>query len=301
MAYSIKRKESVERAVRRLARQQTEHALECLRQVDRAKAIHCARKDIKKTRALLHLVRPWIVKRNYRRLTKLLRHASAALAAPRDAYIKLQTLRHLKESRKGNLAPKVWQTAQMALKKDHQREIRRFGKEETAVVVEKTLHRCAKICDRLKVPGKGWKALNPGVETSYRRGRRAFHSAMKDASPKIIHSWRKSAKDLSYHLRVLRRSWRKPMMAVESELMTLCDLLGDHHDLTVLHLDLAQRPVPSKHDRAWEAINGLIKDRQDELQADALALGKRLYAEKPSLFCDRMAVYWKTWRNSPKS
>ena len=56
MAISFKRKQSVARSIRRLGREQFEHALECLEACGRAEAINCARKDIKKARAVLRLV-----------------------------------------------------------------------------------------------------------------------------------------------------------------------------------------------------------------------------------------------------
>ena len=55
MAYRFKKKESVAKAVKRLGRERIEHALECLKDANRAEAVHGVRKDIKKTRAVLRL------------------------------------------------------------------------------------------------------------------------------------------------------------------------------------------------------------------------------------------------------
>ena len=49
------RRESVSKAVRRLGRGRIRDALECLKDCDRAEAIHCSRKDIKKVRAVLRM------------------------------------------------------------------------------------------------------------------------------------------------------------------------------------------------------------------------------------------------------
>jgi len=95
MAYCFKRRESVSKAVQRLSRERIEHALGCLKDPDRAEAVHCARKDIKKVRAVLRLVRTRISKKEFRRVTGILRDAATHLAAPRDAYVKAQTLRKL--------------------------------------------------------------------------------------------------------------------------------------------------------------------------------------------------------------
>ncbi|HKH42988.1 MAG TPA: hypothetical protein VKA41_14165 [Solirubrobacterales bacterium] len=39
-----------------------------------------------------------------------------------------------------------------------------------------------------------------------------------------------------------------------------------------------------------------ISERQEELAADALALGERVYAEKPKAFDRRIRSSWKSWR-----
>lgn len=105
MAYRFKRKESVAKAVRRLGRERIEHTLDGLKDLDRAEAIHGARKEIKKVRAVLRLVRTRIAKKEFRGQAKRLRDAAALLAAPRDAYIKAQTLRDLTRHFKGQPAP----------------------------------------------------------------------------------------------------------------------------------------------------------------------------------------------------
>src|SRR5678815_4162993 len=105
MAFCFKRRESVEKAIRRLGCERIERALECLKDCSRAEAIHCARKDIKRVRAILRLARANIARKEFRRLTKLLREAASHLAAPRDAYVKARTLKDLASHFKGQLAP----------------------------------------------------------------------------------------------------------------------------------------------------------------------------------------------------
>lgn len=95
--------------------------------------------------------------------------------------------------------------------------------------------------------------------------------------------------------------WPEQLDAIASELGTLGDNLGDDHDLAVLRQDLEQWSPGDRHSRELETLNGLIEERQRELRAAALALGARFYAEKPSMFCSRLAGYWQTWRREKKS
>src|SRR4051794_14840196 len=80
MAFCFKRRESISKAIRRLGRERVEHALECLKECDQGEAIHGARKDIKKMRALLRLVAPEIGRKELRRIGKPLGDAAKLLA-----------------------------------------------------------------------------------------------------------------------------------------------------------------------------------------------------------------------------
>lgn len=298
MAYCFKRKESVPKGIRRLGGKRIEHALEYLKKCDRAEAIHCMRKDIKKERAVIRLVRTRVPKKDFVRLTKRLREAAACLAAPRDACIKAKTVRDLVGHFKGQLAPGALRHVRAELRKGCDEELKRFGEKKTKSAVERLLHGVAKRLARLNVNGKGWKALRPGVNTAYRQGQRAYRMALADPSPENFHAWRKRAKDLWYHVRLLHPVWPEQLEAMAGELETLGEYLGDDHDLTVLRMDIEERAFGNAQE--LDIINGLIVQRQRELRTAALALGVRFYAEKPSTFCDRLAGYWHAWRREKK-
>src|ERR1043166_1632395 len=105
MAFRFKRKESVRKAIRRLGRERVEDALECLKDCRHGEAIHCARKDIKKIRAVLRLVRSRIERKELCSLRQLLREPANRLGPARDAYVKVKTLSDLTRHFKGQLAP----------------------------------------------------------------------------------------------------------------------------------------------------------------------------------------------------
>jgi CHAD domain-containing protein len=300
MAFCFKKKESISKAIRRLSRERLEHALECLKDCEHAKAIHCARKDIKKVRAVLRLVRTGIAKKKFYRLTKLLREAATRLAAPRDAYIKAKTLRDLARHFKGQLTPGAVRHVRAELRTHLDEEMKRFGKEKTSRAVERILLRVAKELERLDASGKGWKALSPGVKRTYTQGQRAYQTVLKDSSPENFHEWRKRAKDLWYQVTLLHPVWPEQMDATASELETLGEYLGDDHDLVVLQQAVEEHCADSNA-RELEILNGMIEQRHREFCTAALALGARFYAEKSSMFCKRMAVYWRTWRREKKA
>src|SRR5438132_1135160 len=104
MAFHFKRKESVEKAVRRLAQERIERALANLHSKDKLEGIHRVRMEIKKLRSLLRLVRKHICRDAYDHGTSALRKAARHLAATRDAHVTLKALNELLAHFKGPLS-----------------------------------------------------------------------------------------------------------------------------------------------------------------------------------------------------
>jgi CHAD domain-containing protein len=297
MAFCFRRKESVPKAVRRLARERIESAVEFLKDCGRAGAVHCTRKEIKKVRAVMRLVRAKVTKRAYRRQNRLLKKAARQLAGPRDAWVKIETLRNLTHHFKSRLTPGALRRVRPELRNAFEQEMKRFAKENRARDARRVLRGAAKELQRLDVSGKGWKALGPGIRTAYRQGRCAYQTARKDPSPENFHQWRKRAKELWYQVSLLRPIWPEQMEAMIRELERLGDYLGDDHDLVILRQSLEEQHGDAGRSRELEILHGLIDERQRELRAAVLRLGRRFYGGKPSVFCERLARYWRSWRH----
>jgi CHAD domain-containing protein len=298
MAFCFKRKEPVSRAIRRLGRERIKDALECLDDHRRGESIHCARKGIKKVRAVLRLVRTEIPKKDFRRMTRLLREAANRLAAPRDALVKAATLRNLARDFKGQLGRGALRPIRAKLRRNFDEEMKRFGKKHTARAVRRTLRVVAKELERLEVKGKGWKALHSGLKDTYREGRCAYQSVRENPSAENFHEWRKRAKDLWYQVTLLRPVRPGQMAAVARELEALGEYLGDDHDLVILGRSVAKQGPEAGNEK--ETLRIWIEQRQPQLRSAALALGARFYAEKPSVFCNRLAGFWQIWRGQKK-
>ncbi len=136
-----------------------------------------------------------------------------------------------------------------------------------------------------------WKLVEPGLLKSYADGREALAEVRDEPSSDGVHEWRKRAKDLWYQLRILNELWPGVLGETADAAHDLADRLGDHHDLAVLAADLETRDTVEP-----EAIRTLINRRQGELLAGAVAVGERLYAEKPKAFGKRFKAYWKVAR-----
>jgi CHAD domain-containing protein len=289
-SYALRGDEELGAGLKRVAAGRAEKALERLQgaEEDPADAIHGARKDMKKLRAVLRLSRSAIPKQLYKEENQRYRDAARALSASRDAEVRLETLDTLAE-RDGELPREALEAWRQILDRDREAAVNTTRADSAVTLIEAGLEeiRC------WPLEGNSWKLVGGEVKRAYRRGRRAMANAAADPSEESLHEWRKRAKDLWYQLRLLSPAWSGPLEAAADEAHRLTDLLGDHHDLAVLRQDLGERRLGEEETQALEAA---IDARQEQLAAEALDLGRRLYAEPPKAFTRRLRRYWQAWR-----
>lgn len=281
----------------RIAAGRAEEALERLRgigsgEADAAEAVHGARKDLKKLRAVLRLLRGTLPKATYREESRRYRDAGRALSGSRDAEVRLATLEALGK-RFGDLPIDAFEAWRAILDRDREAAVNATRDPSAIEEAMATIEVGSAGIEGWQLRGDSWSLIGSGLRRSYRRGRRMMRAATDEPSETNFHEWRKRAKDLWYALRILRDAWPLPLDASAEEAHRLSELLGDHHDLALLRQDLRQRRLGDAETRALEAV---IDGRQGELAAEALALGSRLYAEKPRAFSRRMRGYWRAWR-----
>ncbi len=295
--YELTREESAGDGLRRVARGRAEKAVARLQGAggeDLATAVHGARKDLKKIRAVLRLLRSDLGEKAFRSENRRYRDAGRLLSASRDAEVKVETLRGLERRFGGELPPAPALAWGEALEADKQ-AVAAAGEGEAAAIaaaIEQIRVGEARIPD-WRLRRGSWELLEPGLDRTYREGREALRALRDDRSAANVHGFRKRAKDLWYELRLLAGAWPALLEPSAEQLHELTELLGSHHDLALLAEDLDTR-VGVVTER--EAIRALIGRRQEELLEAALALGARVYAEKPKRFRRRLRAYWRVWR-----
>jgi CYTH domain-containing protein/CHAD domain-containing protein len=295
-SYRLRADEDAASGVRRVILGRLDKAAERLREAGDegdalAEAIHGARKDLKKARAALRLVRDELGEKSFKRESAALRDAGRTLSASRDAEVKLATLDALVDG-DGDVPPAATALWREALVADRDRIV---GGEsgDTGAAVE-AIEAAAARAPGWKLREGGWKLLSPGLDTAYREGREAFAELGEEPSFEAVHELRKRGKDLWYQARLLSGAWPAVLEATAEEIHDFTDLLGDHHDLAVLCVDLVGRvEIDGVH---RERLRRLIEARQEALLAEALAAGERIYAEKPKAFARRVRAYWHAWR-----
>ena len=276
--YRLERSEPLPEGIARVARGRIDDAIEELSGATDSspeEAVHNARKDLKKLRALLRLVRAELGKSVYQRENACFRDAAAALSGVRDADVMLATLEKLE------LDEAVSGPLRQALEA-HRLRTSGGGREQAAAEAVEVLSEArARIVD-WPLDDDSFDALEPGLRRMYRNGRRDWRAMRKERTTEGLHEWRKRTKELWYDHELLRSVWKPVMKAVASEAHELSDRLGDDHDLAIL-LDWAER-----HAEPTPELVEAVERRRAELQEEAFELGAQLYADRPKVFIRRL-------------
>jgi CHAD domain-containing protein len=310
--YKLQGDESAVEGVRRVIAGRLEKAAERLRETgaangDLGEAVHGARKDLKKARAALRMVRAELGPKAFRRENRRLRDAARLLAASRDAEVKLETLDALVAEADGIVPPAALRVWRYALVAERDRVAAGPaagagagpatgdpGLDDQMARATWAIEASLATVPALGLKRGGWRLLGPGIDRAYRDGRDALRAVRRKPSADAVHEWRKRAKDLWYQLRLLEDAWPGQLEATVAEIHHLTELLGDHHDLAVLAEDLGARDGIGADSAATFAA--LIERRQAAMLVEALGLGERIYAEKPKAFGRRLRAYWRAWR-----
>jgi CHAD domain-containing protein len=281
-AYRLKEGEPLPEELARVARGRIDHAIDELRDKTDStpeEAVHEARKDMKKLRALLRLVRGELGEDTFAGENACFRDAARELSGARDADVMLETLGSLE------LPPGVGLELRKAIVTEQARD-GAGDRDESARDAVAILKEARKRVDEWPLEQDGFAAVAKGLKRTYRRGRRDFEAALEEPSVEALHEWRKRVKELWYHHALLRSLWPPVMEAVGDQAHELADRLGDDHDLVVL------AEWVREHADADPEFLEAVEQRRKELQAEAFALGARLYAEKPSAFVRRIEQLW---------
>ncbi len=290
-AYRLESGEPLPDGITRVARARIDHALDELRGKTGStpvEAVHEARKDMKKLRALLRLARGELGKVTFERENTCFRDAARELAGVRDADVMLATLKALElpDGLGWELRKRIGD-AHAAPPSE--------GREAAARRVVAILREARRRVGDWPLERDSFDAIADGLERTYRRGRRELRAVSDEPSTGGLHEWRKRVKELWYHHTLLRSAWPPVMEAFGDEAHELSDRLGEDHDLAVLAGWVAENVGEEA------ALTEAVEARRAQLQAEALALGERLYAEKPSAYVRRLGRLWSVGRTGVRA
>jgi CHAD domain-containing protein len=299
MTVALRRSESGTHSLRLIARKQIAKALEAL---DGKKlsdeVVHSARKELKKARATLRLLRDALGDALYKRENAVLREAARPLSEVRDAKVLLDTLDRV-VCRYGAPARALpLEGLRQALHREYGAKRRRILERPNALKPQRdALRRIYERAAHWPIGDHGWSVIGVGLKRMYRQGRKALAIAQANPSPENLHEWRKQVKYLWHELQVLEPLRPEAIGKLADRAHRLGDYLGDHHDLSVLHTKVVDMADAYPHAGCRSALLDLIDQYRTRLQDKAFVLGRRLYKEKAGVFAALFRQYWRDWHS----
>jgi CHAD domain-containing protein len=297
VSFAFRPDESIEHGAKRIARSRLDDVIAALTKRtarSNGKAVHDARKDLKKLRALVRLLREGIGDKAYRKANAVFRDAGRALSAPRDAKVLVDALDQLAKHFGPRHAAKSFAAVRKKLIARRREAMEAFEKQGTRRIVQ-SLQQAKKDIRAWNVKPDDFTPVGKGIQTMYRQGRTAFNRARENPKFTKLHEWRKRVKDLWHHLQLVGPAAPHVFDPMADEAHALADVLGDDHDLGVLHKTLIGELGVFGNAEELAPLLEMIAARRIELQHDAMRLGEAIYRQKPKVFENGIEEPWKAW------
>lgn len=290
--------ENLASALRRTGLAQFDVAIDGLTSRTPLRAVHDARKAMKRLRSMLRLVRSEIGTDTYRAENDTLRDTSRVLAPARDAEVAVETVQSLRERFGAQLAPTALVSIEGALVERRDRTIERIVDDGLIDTTVRSLRSAAaryRAWPADRVVQHDYVSVAPGIHRTYGRGRREMRLAIAQPTAHNFHQWRKRVKYLRHQYEFLEPLWPEMMTAHAESLDQLGELLGEEHDLSDIQRLMAEQPwiCPDPVERALLAA--LSQHRRTELRRAAVGLGRRVYAERAPTVVGRLGSWWSAW------
>lgn len=283
MAHRVGKKEDVAEGLLRLILDDLQAAARDFRDAgSREERVHRVRQRLKRVRTILRLLEPAFGDKAVavrRELTETARLLSGA----RDADVVAASARDLAATTPPG---DDFGLERVVLTLDE--EAARAHHERTPIgEVNRRLAAAIAAVSAFKPDFDGEELVAAAIHLAYEKGRRLMGRAQSSLATPELHRWRKTVKQLWFLLRLARKRLPKRGERIAAGLERLGEVLGQDNDHALLAEKLALSPVA---DMSLMAQLSLIAKRRNALEAEAFALGEKLYRDKPKDFLARLKL-----------
>ena len=317
MAYRLKLKEPLVKGVRRIAAEQLANAAARLQtDGDPQSSIHEARKSLKRTRALLRLVRPGLGESQFRSSNDQLRDIARTLSAARDRDVVRAHLAKLtaeppvfgNAKRSGSKAKQSKSSLAKAAAKLGAALARESEKEAGASAATRNLAEALAEIEAVRADlaalglhPASFETIVAGLTKSHRGGCKALALALANpAEEEALHDLRKAAQAHWRQMILIQHAWPEVCLARAAAAKTVADLLGLDHDVALLDAVLAGPEAASLTRAERNALTRYCAARHAELRGAAMPKAQLLFAERSERLGERMRYLWDISRRAAR-
>jgi CHAD domain-containing protein len=257
-----------------------------------AVAIHDYRKGMKRWRALLRVVAPFVGE-EARQLRVEARDLARELAGARDVQAALDALDDVEAGPAGQsaLSPRSLQTMRARVERLRtDSEVARLS-HPMRLKLRAALDRAGRGATGWDIAQLGFPDLAKAIAEGYRRGRDAVPSAWGEASPEELHTLRQRLVAHRYQIELVAPLWPRFGKLWVAEAQRLRERLGSCQDLTLLQ----RLTAPHGALAPWRSrLAPVIAERRAVHVGVARRLAGRLFADRPKALRRRLEALWES-------
>ncbi|MHA7968026.1 CHAD domain-containing protein [Rhizobium sp. CAU 1783] len=297
MPYRIDPAHPFDEEVRRVATEQLRSAIASLEQQPRGlhEAVHDARKNFKRLRALYRLVlvddAELFADENAR-----LRDTARTLSLVRDATAMVETVTYLEGHALNEDEARACAHARGTLTARRDAlALQEMDLPQKAGGAVEDCHEAIAAIATLRLPKRQHKTarlLAKGWKRILQNARIALRECHDNAHEEVFHDLRKASQTYWRALSLLRDIWPSAMRAKRAEARSLTEILGHEHDLALLTDLLDSEPALADGSETFSHLLGAIIRQQQQLRRDALELADRVFADKPGREATVIEALW---------
>jgi CHAD domain-containing protein len=296
MAYCLRPEERIPDGLRRLAKNELNSAAEHLVRTAHPddEAIHEARKSLKKVRAIVELVEA-DGGNGLASSPKRLRTINRALSRLRDVDAMVEIFKKLKSRNRRLFSRGALAGVQRRLSSRKRAVLNAAERKGALRTVLRDIRKVRKDAKWWEPRHRRFGALEAGLRSTYRRGRKAMRRATTSGQAADFHEWRKQIKALWYELRLVQEGGKTMQRDVEA-LHRAETWLGDDHNIVVLCAELSKSRSIDGAKSDLDALRETANRYQSDLRRRAVAGTRHIYAQGQGVFVRRVKRAWKASR-----
>jgi CHAD domain-containing protein len=258
-------------------------------------AVHQARKQMKRARALIRLVEH-VDPKHLKPIRRAISEAARGLSEVRDSTALVECAGllapYLEARQAGHMATPLLEAVQ------RRRDLLAIEAPAADRLTAPVIVACRKATADLEKLSFGGaenaaETLAEGRSRNHRKARATLEVCHHGGHPEAFHDLRKCAQATVFQAGFLAAAWPFAFAAEAAEAKTLTDILGQEHDIEVLNILLNSEPHLFGAITDRDRIAELLMERRGTLRHEAIAIAERLYGEGGRQEAKRLAALWK--------